>query len=116
MGITASYSAGWSRPTYLPEVCNSAEYATLVNEVNQYAGKNPIYTTTEIQKFADGNDPWKYPNTNWFNEVLKPWSMQHNANISMSGGTETVKTYVSLSTRYQDGFSKTAEAITPNTI
>ncbi|MCE5331982.1 MAG: TonB-dependent receptor [Bacteroidales bacterium] len=106
MGITASYSAGWSRPTYLPEVCNSAEYATLVNEVNQYAGKNPIYTTTEIQKFADGNDPWKYPNTNWFNEVLKPWSMQHNANISMSGGTETVKTYVSLSTRYQDGFFK----------
>ncbi len=42
MGITASYSAGWSRPTYLPEVCNSAEYATLVNEVNQYAGKDPV--------------------------------------------------------------------------
>jgi len=63
--------------------------------------------TTKFQKFIPTEmNPWKYPNTNWFNEVLKPWSMQHNANISMSGGTETVKTYVSLSTRYQDGFFK----------
>lgn len=106
MAFNASYSAGWSRPTYLPEVCSSSEYATLVNEVNQYAGKDPVYTSAEIQKFADGSDPWKYPNTNWFNEVLKPWSMQHKANISMSAGTEAIKSYVSLSTRYQDGFFK----------
>jgi len=106
MRITANYSAGWSRPTKVPEVCSSSEYATLVNEVNYYAGKDPIYSTTDIKKFADGSDPWKYPNTNWFNEVLKTWSMQHKANVSISGGNENVQTFVSLSTRYQDGFFK----------
>jgi len=106
MKLSVNYNAGWTRPTRIPEVCNAAEYATLVNEVNYYAGKNPVYSAAEIQKFSDGSDPWKYPNTNWFDEVLKPWSMQHNANVSMSGGTENIQTFVSLSTRYQDGFFK----------
>jgi TonB-linked SusC/RagA family outer membrane protein len=106
MKVTVNYLAGWSRPTKIPEVCNSAEYATLVNEVNYYAGKSPVYSTTEIQKFADGSDLWKYPNTNWFEEVLKDWSMQHTANVSMTGGNESVQTYASLSSRYQDGFFK----------
>jgi TonB-linked SusC/RagA family outer membrane protein len=106
MQISANYSAGWSRPTKIPEVCNAAEYATLVNEINYYAGKDPIYSDADIQKFANGSDLWRYPNTNWFNEVLKSWSMQHIANVSMSGGNEAVQTYVSLSSRYQDGFFK----------
>lgn len=106
MKMSVNYSVGWTRPTRIPKVCNAAEYATLVNEVNYYAGKDPIYSAAEIQKFSDGSDPWKYPNTNWFDEVLKPWSMQHNANVSLSGGTENIQTFVSLSTRYQDGFFK----------
>lgn len=106
MNITASYSAGWSRPTYIPAVCNASEYATLVNEVSKYAGGNPIYSATDIQKYANGSDPWKYPNTDWVGTVLKPWSMQHNANIAMTGGTESLKTYFSLSSRYQDGYFK----------
>lgn len=106
MKISASYNEGWSQPTKIPEVCNAAEYATLVNEVNYYAGKSPIYSASDIQKYADGSDQWRYPNTNWFNEVLKDWSMQHAANVSMSGGNEAVQTFVSLSTRYQDGFFK----------
>ncbi len=106
MHISANYAAGWSRPTKIPEVCNASEYATLVNEVNYYAGKTPLYSATDIQKFANGSDPWKYPNTNWFDDVLKTWSMQHTANVSMSGGNEAVQTYVSLSSRYQDGFFK----------
>jgi len=106
MKLSVSYSAGWSRPTKIPEVCSASEYATLVNEVQYYAGQNPVYSATEIQKFADGSDPWKYANTNWFDEVLKPWSMQHNANASIAGGNENLQAYVAFSTRFQDGFFK----------
>lgn len=101
LGITASYSAGWSQPTKTPELTNAAEYATLVNELTPNK-----YTSAEIQKYADGSDPWRYPNTDWFNEVLKTWSLQQNANVTMSGGTEKLQAYVSLSTRSQDGFFK----------
>lgn len=101
LGISASYSAGWSQPTKVPELTNAAEYATLVNEISPNT-----YSADEIRKFADGSDPWRYPNTDWFDTVLKTWSLQQNANVTMSGGTEKLQAYVSLSTRSQDGFFK----------
>jgi TonB-dependent starch-binding outer membrane protein SusC len=104
--LSASYIAGWSRPTKIPELANAAEYATLVNEVNTYAGDAETYTDEEIQKYADGSDPWFYPNTDWYDAVLKPWSLQNHSNINMSGGSENLKAYVSLSNRFQDGFFK----------
>lgn len=106
MQIGINYSAGWSQPTKIPQVCNASEYATLVNEVNQYNGDAATYSADEIEKYANGSDPWKYPNTNWYNEVLKTWSMQHNANVTLTGGTEALQTFISYSSRYQDGFFK----------
>lgn len=104
MGFDASYTIGFTRPTRIPELCNSAEYATLVNEIDYYNKMSPTYSPQDIQKYSDGSDPWRYPNTDWFNKVLKPWSMQQNGNITMSGGNEKVQSFVSLSGRFQDGF------------
>jgi len=104
--VTASFSSGWSKPTKIPDLTNSAEYATLVNEIDAYDDKTPTYSDSEIAKFAEGSDLWRYPNTDWFKEVLKSWSMQSNANITVSGGNENLQTFVSISTRHQDGFFK----------
>jgi TonB-linked SusC/RagA family outer membrane protein len=104
MVYTANFTTGWSRPTVIPDLTNSAEYAELVNEIDHYDGRNPSYSATDIENYASGSDLWLYPNTDWFNEVLKPWSMQTNANVTMSGGNENLKSFVSLSTRHQDGF------------
>jgi TonB-linked SusC/RagA family outer membrane protein len=106
MKISANYTAGWSRPTKVPNVCDAAEYATLCNEVCTYNNKTQAFTAEAIQKYADGSDPWRYPNTDWYKEVMKNWSMQHNANVSMSGGNDNVQAFVSLSSRYQDGYFK----------
>jgi TonB-linked SusC/RagA family outer membrane protein len=104
MSVTANFTSGWSRPTRIPELTNSAEYAELVNEVDHYDGRSPTYSAEDINNFTNGNDLWRYPNTDWFKEVLKPWSMQNNANVTLSGGNESLKAFVSLSTRHQDGF------------
>lgn len=102
--ITFSYNQGFARPTTVPEMANAAEYATLLNEIDMYAGNPQRYTTDEIQKFRDGSDPWNYPNTDWFDETLKPWSPQTNGNISIDGGSERLKYFVSASQKSQDGF------------
>jgi TonB-dependent SusC/RagA subfamily outer membrane receptor len=102
--FTANATMGWSRPTRIPELTNSAEFAVLANEVNKYDSRPPVYSEEEIAAYASGSDPWKYPNTDWFSEVLKPWSLQHNANISMSGGNEKLRSFISISSRNQDGF------------
>jgi TonB-linked SusC/RagA family outer membrane protein len=102
--FSANYTMGFTQPTKIPDLCNSAEYATLVNEVDYYDQQSPTYSPSDIQIYSDGSDPWSYPVTDWFKEVLKPWSMQQNGNITMSGGSEKVQSYVSFSSRSQDGF------------
>ena len=102
--ITMSYNQGYGRPTRIPEMADAPTYATMLNEINFYAGKAPVYTEAQINTFRDGSDPWNYPNTDWFKEVLRPWSMQNYGNVSISGGSEGMRYFVSLSGRSQDGF------------
>ena len=102
--ITASFNQGYGRPTRTPEMANAVEYATLLNEIDNYAGNAPRFKPEDLQKFSDGSDPWGHPNTDWFKEVLRPWSGQNLGNASISGGSENMKYFVSLSSRSQDGF------------
>ena len=102
--ITASFNQGWGRPTVVPDMADAATYATMLNEIANYAGRSPVYTDDQIKKYADGSDPWNYPNTDWFDEVLKPWSGQNYGNLSLGGGSEAVKYFVSVSRRSQEGF------------
>ncbi|MFV0377743.1 MAG: SusC/RagA family TonB-linked outer membrane protein [Mangrovibacterium sp.] len=102
--VSVSYNHGFARPTKVPGMADAAEYATLLNEVDYYAGRPERYSSEDIQKYSDGSDPWKYPNTDWYAETLKPWSQQTYGNVSIDGGTENVKYFVSVSEKSQDGF------------
>lgn len=102
--VTINFNQGFSRPTRIPEMCDGSEYATLLNELDLYEGRTPRYTEEEIKLFTSGSDPWKYPNTDWFKEVLKPWSAQNNLNAQLAGGKEELQYFVSAGTKYQDAF------------
>ena len=39
--ITYSGSMGFSQPTRIPELANAFEYATMVNEIDKYSGRDP---------------------------------------------------------------------------
>lgn len=102
--VRLSHNQGYSRPTTLPKMANAAQYATMMSEVDGYAGNPGRYTAQDIQQFSDGSDPWGHPNTNWFKETLKPWSEQTYTNLSVDGGSENTKYFMSLSKKGQDGF------------
>lgn len=104
--IKVNFNQGFSQPTRIPEMANAPEYATMLNEINYYRGRAPLYTEEEIQKFGDGSDPWRYPNTDWFDETLRNYTPQNYGNLSVSGGTENMKYFVSLGAKYQDGIYK----------
>jgi TonB-linked SusC/RagA family outer membrane protein len=108
--ITASFNQGFTSPTRLPKMADAATYATIVNEIAYYnntaGGMNQQYTADEIQKFANGSDPLNYPNTDWQKAALKSTASQNEANISVTGGSENVKYYVSANRLYQDGLYK----------
>jgi len=101
--IDINLRQGYNQPTVLPKMADAASYAEMINEIKLYQGQPAKYTDEDIQAFRDGSDPWGHPNTDWFKTVIKPWSPQHYANISLSGGTDRIKYFVSGGTTYEDG-------------
>lgn len=99
-----NFNYGLSAPSVLPKMANAEQYATLMNEIDKYAGNPARYTAEDLALYRNGQDPWGHPNTDWFKETLKSWSPQTNTNLTVSGGTETMKYFVSASTKYQDAF------------
>lgn len=103
---SVTFNQGFASPTVLPDMAPSWLYATMMNEVDMYAGQSPRFSEEDIQKFKDGSSPYTHPNTDWFDEVFKPFSLETNANINLRGGTEKLKYFTSLGGRYQDATYK----------
>lgn len=96
--VTFNAAGGFSSPTRLPEMANSFEYATMVNEINP-----GTYTDKDLQLFRDGTDPWGHPDTDWFDEAIKPASPVYRADVGVSGGTEKVKYYANFAANGEQG-------------
>ncbi|SKB37854.1 TonB-linked outer membrane protein, SusC/RagA family [Parapedobacter luteus] len=105
--VSYSFNQGFSSPTRLPAMADAATYATIRNEIDYYnnpsGGMNQFYSEEDIRKFRDGSDPDRFPNTDWQKEVLAATALQNQHNLSVSGGTETTRYFVSAGTLMQDG-------------
>lgn len=108
--LAVTYDHGFSSPTRLPKMADAPTYAAIANEIAYYnnpaGGLNQQYSDAEIQKFADGSDPLNYPNTDWAKTTLKNSTGQDNLNLSLAGGSETVRYYVGAGLLSQDGLYK----------
>jgi TonB-linked SusC/RagA family outer membrane protein len=104
--VTINGNMGFHQPTVLPSLLDAAEYVTALNEVDMYRGRKPRYSAEDIQKFGDGSDPWKYPNTDWFDETFRNWSTQMNVNAEISGGSQFMRYFVSGGAKNQDAIYK----------
>jgi TonB-linked SusC/RagA family outer membrane protein len=93
--LSFNTNTSFTQPTRIPKYLDSYEYAEDVNEYNSLIGQAPTYTADQLKKYKDGSDPLGYPNTNWWKTLMKPWSMQENDVLSLRGGTDKVKYYLS---------------------
>ena len=89
-----------------PNYIEGWEFATLMNEACQVGGVAIPWSDEEIEKFRDGSDPYLYPSVNWTEEVLKKNAFQSINNLSVTGGNETVRYYVSVGFTSQSGLFK----------
>lgn len=104
--ISYTMNQGFSKPTRLAKMADAATYAGFMNELYNYQGQPDRFTDDEIRKLRDGSDPVKYPNTNWSEQAFKKMALQSQHNLSVRGGTETIKYYLSGSYSNQDNILK----------
>jgi TonB-linked SusC/RagA family outer membrane protein len=81
---------------------NSAEYMEMWNTALENQGGSPLFPENVINDFRNNNDPYRYPNTNFFDEVFKTAPITEH-NLSINGGSEQTKYYISLNYLNQDG-------------
>lgn len=94
------------------------------NQINTgdgtYTGKNgvqnPAYAPDVRQKYMDGSDPLRYPNTDWFGATIKDWSPQQRHNLQINGGTENTKYLISFGYLNQDAIYKNSATFLNNMI
>lgn len=117
--LTYSAVFGWSKPADLMERTSSAELAQLTNEAEYWeaisqgaspadAYKKKPYTQEDIQKYADGSDPYGHPNTDWYDLFYTGSGFMNRHNIGMDGGSEWAKYRASLGYVKQEGIVENA--------
>lgn len=105
--ISYSGNIGFSRPTVLPEMSRSWQYAELQNEIERTIyGRSDKYTAEQIQKFKDGSDPTAYPDVDIFGTMIRSGAPQTQHNLSLAGGADIVRYFVSLGYQYQENYYK----------
>lgn len=82
------------RKTLTP-VSNYADYMELINEGMHNSNQTQPFSQEKIDEWRNGNDPLKYPNTDWIDETFKT-STSTNHVVSLSGGSEKIRFYGSF--------------------
>ena len=106
--ITVDFSSSFSSPTKIPEMLDAATYSEVYNEGDFYrkgrpADYTPAISLADIEKYRNGSDPDRYPNTNWIEATMKPYALQTRTSVQASGGTDKLRYLLSFGARTQDG-------------
>lgn len=106
MSINYSGTISLQEPTMYPKPMNPYQYALATNQALDNAGydrNNPSHTSRyfsneAIEKYRTGED-----GADWYDEAFKKTSLMQNHNITVNGGTEVIKYFLSLGILNQDG-------------
>ncbi|THH41428.1 SusC/RagA family TonB-linked outer membrane protein [Neolewinella litorea] len=132
--ISYDFNQGFAQPTVLPEMSNAVEYATIMNELAIYQNIpvsewdaaweaiqtkgtydsptpdvgtiNANYSPETVARHAAGDDPWGYPDTDWFDDAFNTWAPQGRHNLQINGGSDNLRYLASLGYFTQDAFYK----------
>lgn len=90
-----------------PNYLDSYQSLKLFNEALTNDGKDPVYSDEDLEHYRLQDDPYRYPNTDWYKLMMREAAPQYNASVNIRGGSRTVKYFVSGSYMKQEGQLKT---------
>ncbi len=99
---------GVAKPTRLPKLMNSYEYASLFNEAAWEVAGNPTknfeypYSEHALEMYRTGADPDLYPNAN-FLDLLNDRTFNERVTLNLRGGTDRVRYFLSGAFYHENG-------------
>ncbi|MDR2843621.1 MAG: TonB-dependent receptor [Candidatus Symbiothrix sp.] len=110
--LTFRADYGFQRPTYKNELLNSYESLSLLKELhlnnqNTVALASERYFSDEaLNHYRLHDDPYGYPDVDWYDLVYKKFSAQQQYTADVQGGTNKMKYFVSFAYLDQGGLFK----------
>lgn len=98
--VNFKHESGVVTPTRISDVVDGPTFCNLYNE----AYGMDYYSQDFINNVISGSDPDLYPNVDWVNEIFRNYSYNTRTNVNVSGGTSTVKYFVSGAYYYENSF------------
>lgn len=83
--------AGVTQPTKMPEFSNSWQFATMYND----AVGRAYYSQEEIEAYRNHTDIWLKPDVNWMDALYKDLAFNERVNLSITGGGDVARYYIS---------------------
>ena len=111
ININVKGEASYNTRTITPKFIDAPTYANLLNEARVTRNLAPQYQPEELALIRSGLDPDFYPNVDWSKLLLKNGAMSYRADLSMSGGGNTARYFVSLSYVEDQGMYNTDETL-----
>lgn len=101
-----------TQPVNIPEPLGAYDATSLLylQDWGQYRTRTPQAQggtlATDLMLYRTGASPWTHPDVHWTDVIMKPFSSLQEYNVNISGGTQTVRYFVSGGFLNQNGFYK----------
>lgn len=106
--VNIKVETGFTSPTKLPEMANTAQYINFFNQLASDEGRTDMLINDfDKEMYLSGKDPDLYPSVDWVNEIFKNQAMTTKANVNVTGGNKNVRYYVGGSYYFEDGILNT---------
>lgn len=102
--ITYTGMVGIQNATQYPKLMSAFEYASVRNQALKNQGYDPTNPAHTGLFFSDGDlEKFRTGGTDWYKETFKSNSTQTQHNLSVNGGTENIRYFMSLGYLDQNG-------------
>ena len=105
--ISFKAETGIVSPTKLPELASPAQWIDYYNSLYTDRGGDAPISDFDRGLYLSGADPDFYPTVDWIHTIFKEQSTSSRMNLSVSGGTRTVRYFVGGNYYNEDGIFHT---------
>ena len=89
--VNISVEHSITQPAQLPKFLNSANYVTLLNNINIQDLGYALYSDDIVQKYRTGYDRELYPDVNWIDAITNNAATNTRASFDLGGGTDKLR-------------------------
>jgi len=99
--VSYNNTLGFKNPTGFERTTDALSYYELKNEMDRNVGKTPSYSEEFLAKYRSGQAG--YTDHDWLDMYMKEYAFQQNHNLTVRGGSETARYFVSLGYNEDNG-------------